>query len=88
MLYNWKTAARIEAEFSLYKKAKRAENKAGRHHARSYHRFREIRLQFTSVRLLIKKCFSCISSILFTYTNKDVYSNLLIDLTRNQDFRI
>ena len=34
--------------FSLNKRDKRADNTPGRHHARSYHRFRDILLQFIS----------------------------------------
>ena len=55
ILFNWKTANRIEAGVSLNKRAKRAENKSDCHHARS--RFWDIRLQFTSVRLMWKTVF-------------------------------
>ena len=47
ILYNTKTADRIEAEFSLKKRAEITENKSSWHHARWYHRFRDIRLQFS-----------------------------------------
>ena len=65
-IYNWKTADRIEEGFSLKRRAKRAENKSYRHHARSYHRFGDIRpFQFTSVRLMGKTVliafFQCLS---------------------------
>ena len=33
----------------LYNRPKRGKNKSGRHHAHSYHRFRDIRLRFTSL---------------------------------------
>ena len=42
ILYNWKTADRMEAGFSLSDRPEQAENTPGRHHARSYHRFRDI----------------------------------------------
>ena len=40
IFYNWKTAHWIEVRFSLNNRAKRAENRSGWLHARSYHSFR------------------------------------------------
>ena len=56
ILYNWKTADRIET-ISLRNRAEWAENTADWHHARSYHRFQDIRHQYTSVSLIVKSCF-------------------------------
>ena len=55
-LCNWKTAGRIEAEFSLNKRAKRAENKPNWRHARSKNHFSDIRLQLSQT--YRKKLFS------------------------------
>ena len=51
--------------------AKWAENMSDRHHAFSYHR--DIRLQFTSLRLIVKNCFPSIFSMFFEYTNEAVW---------------
>ena len=58
-LYNRKEADRIEEGFSLKNRPKRVENKSDWHHARSYHRTRDIRLQLMSVRPFLKNCFPC-----------------------------
>ena len=46
-----KKADRMEVGLSSNDRPKRAENKSDGHHASSYHRFRDIQLQYTSVRL-------------------------------------
>ena len=48
ILYNWKTADQIEAEYSLNNKASRAKNKPGCHHPPN--RFTDSQLQFMSDR--------------------------------------
>ena len=67
ILYYWKTADRIEAGFSLKNRSKGAENMSDGHHARSNHRFRDIRLQFTSLRLILKNIFPRVFSMFSTY---------------------
>ena len=62
-------ADRIELRFSLKYNAKRSENKSSWHLALSYHRFRDIPLQFTSLSLIVKNYFPCIFSMISTYTN-------------------
>ena len=68
ILYNWKTANRIEEGFSLNNTAKRAENATGWYHACSY-RFRDISLQFTPFMLIVKNCFPRVSPIFSRYTH-------------------
>ena len=51
------SVTRIEAGFSFKDWPKRAENTPGRHHAHSYHRFRGILLQLSSVRPTLKSGF-------------------------------
>ena len=56
-LYNWKTADGMEARFSLQNRPKRAEHTPDKYHAPSYHSFRYIGLQVTSIRPIFKKFF-------------------------------
>ena len=58
-------ADRIEAGFSLNKRAKRDENKSDWHHVQGCHRFRDIRLQLSQLGFGEK--------LFFTYTNETVY---------------
>ena len=48
-------ADQSETEFTSNNRSKRAGNMFGRHHAPNYHRFPDIRLRFTLVRLIFKK---------------------------------
>ena len=56
IFYNWKTADRIELVF-VNNRSKGTKNIPGWHHARSYDRFPDIRLQITTVRLIATNCF-------------------------------
>ena len=67
ILYNRKTAHQIEAGFTLSNGIKGAENTTDWHHPRSYHRFRDIRFQFRSVRLMWKTVFLAFMSSTHTY---------------------
>ena len=95
ILYNWKTADRIEAGFSLNKRVKRAENKSDWHHARSNHRFRDIWLQFTPVKLMWKTFFlvffpsfsrTRMKLFRFLFIYKKMYSKILFSLREIKGF--
>ena len=60
-----KTDGRIKAGISLIYRAIRDENTPARHHARGYNRFRDIRLQFTSVRPILENYFPDTFSFVF-----------------------
>jgi hypothetical protein len=69
ILYNSATADRIRTGFSLNNSPKRAENTPGWHDVRNSHRSRDTRLQFTSVRPILKKNCPFIFLLLFTDRN-------------------
>ena len=64
--------------FPLSKRPKEAENTPSCHHACSHHRFRDIRLEFTSVRLILKTCFPYICRCcLYTLMNHFRFRTIL-----------
>ena len=70
ILYNRKTADRIEVGLSFSNRPKRFKNTPVRRQASSYHRFRDIRLQFMSVRPISENCYPYIFSLFSTDLNK------------------
>ena len=57
ILYNWKTADRMEVGYSLNNRAKQVENAPDSHDAQNYDSFPDIQLQLMSVRPILKKKF-------------------------------
>ena len=82
ILYNWKTVDRFKAGFSLSNRPKKCENTSDWHHARGSC-FRDIPLQFTTVRSILKNYFlyflqTLMKHITFiTIQNTNYYNNVL-----------